>query len=570
MLRNFTKGYKTLSTILRPRVASGLYQSKTKNIWLRQSSSYITDDYIIKNPKEIHFPEENFFNFIEKEIAAYGDRLAMVDAISGSQMTYTELLMKSRQLSYFYKNNGYKQGDCVAIHVPNCIEYPVTALGTVAKGITLTTANPTYTAEELSNQLRNSNARILYTKSTLLDTARRAAENTNTDKLICIDETNCSDSGVLQFKDILKEGCVDEPVYVNAKDDVAYMMYSSGTTGLPKGVMMTHHNMICNTLQLADGVTPHKLTKALCVLPMFHIYGLVYIMFVHLVRGFTLYTLPSFDPETFLSALQNHKIEKVSTVPPIMLFLLNHPMVSKYDVSHLRNITVGAAPVDENVLNGFHKKFPNIHILQGYGMTESMVTHMQDENAQTTHKHGSAGTVVSGVEWKVQCLETGKALPAYEKGEVCTRGPQVMKGYHNNEEETKKCLSEDGWMRSGDLGYYDEDFHIFVVDRLKELIKCKGFQVAPAELEDLLHGHEDITDSCVIGVPDEKYGEVPRAFVVKKNESGLTEEDVYKFVNQNVSDHKQLRGGVKFVDALPRSPAGKLLRRVLKEEHASK
>ncbi|XP_057305313.1 uncharacterized protein LOC130642241 [Hydractinia symbiolongicarpus] len=379
------------------------------------------------------------------------------------------------------------------------------------------------------------------------------------------------------------------------------MMYSSGTTGLPKGVMITHYNMTSNILQNIDFIGEDTKTRSLCVLPLFHATGMLYEMLLHLVKGYTVYTLPSFDPQTFLSACQMYQVtcinmgisstsggvvdsplgsrgfdltlacwvESLLAVPPMILFLLHHPLVPNYDISSLQNVAVGAAPIDKNVLTEFTKKFPKILIQQGYGMTESLVTHSQADGA-ANHKYGSAGRVLSNTEWKVQCLETGKTLPAYHKGELYTRGPQIMKGYHNNEEETKKCLSEDGWLRSGDLGYYDEDFNIFIVDRLKELIKCKGFQVAPAELEDLLHGHEDITDSCVIGVPDEKYGEVPYAFVVKKIGSDLTEEDVHKFVNENVSDYKTLRGGVKFVDVLPRSPAGKLLRRVLKEEYASK
>ena len=299
---------------------------------------------------------------------------------------------------------------------------------------------------------------------------------------------------------------------------------------------------------------------------MFHIYGVDYINFLHLYQGATVVSLPSFDPAVFLSSIQKHNIEKVCIVPPILIFMVNHPIVDKFDLSAMRNATVGAAPADEALIKQFINKFPGTVLVQGYGSSEGLITHLQPVD-MTRHKPGSAGYGASHCDLKIHCIETGAALGPGEKGEVRLRGPQVMKGYYDNEEATANTINEEGWLCTGDLGYFDEEGNIFVVDRLKELIKYKAFQVAPAELEATLLTHAQIIDACVIGVPDADAGEVPRAYVVCAPDSTLNEEDVNAFMGEYLSPHKQLRGGIAFVDALPKSASGKLLRRVLLQEY---
>jgi len=359
----------------------------------------------------------------------------------------------------------------------------------------------------------------------------------------------------------------EKELTIDPVNDVAGLLYSSGTTGLPKGVMVTHHNITTNILQLLATCDESVMRQnILCVLPMFHVYGVAYINFFHMCHGATVVSLPGFDPVNYLTAIQNYKIEKLPIVPPIALFMLNHPIVDKFDLSSVHCVTVGAAPIDENVTKAFNKKFPKVLLTQGYGMTESLITHLQNEDA-ASHKPGSAGFVAKGIDWKIRCIETGDALGPNQKGEVCTKGPQGMKGYLKNPEATAGCLSEDGWLRSGDLGYYDEDGNIFVVDRLKELIKYNAFQIAPAELEDTLLSHPGINDSGVIGIPNERVGQVPRAYIVKAADSTITEEEVHAFFEERLSPHKQLRGGIVFVEVLPKSASGKLLRRVLLQEY---
>lgn len=526
---------------------------------------------IIKPEKHVEIPKEDLFTFFLKKTEGYADRVAMVDCISGDQMTFRELAKRSKQVASFFQEKGYQRTDHVTIHVPNCIDYPTVMLGTQASGMVFTTANPDATENELNTQLKYSESKVLFTNKSLLDSARKAVENTDVNYLVLMDDASCSDSGVLCLSDILENRENNNRrnnVYIDPANDIAALLYSSSATGVPKGVSISHRSMVANVLQVLDDITYKFQTDILCVLPMFHVYALQYVMFTHLCGGYTIHTLPSFTPETFLSAIEQYTIQKLPIVPPLALFLLNHPMVRGYDLSSLQNIMIGAAPVYENVINGFAKKFPNVILQQGFGLTEALITHIQAEDP-SSHRPGAAGKVMCNTEWKISCVNTGKALTAFEKGEVCLKGPTVMKGYHKDEEKTKACLSQDGWLRTGDWGYHDGEGRLFVVDRLNELIKYENVFIEPVELEDVLTSHEEIEDSCVVGVPNELCGEVPRAYVAKQENSTLTEADIQSFVDGIVSPHKKLRGGVKFVNSLPRSSSGKLLRHVLRHQYMS-
>eukprot|EP00111_Clytia_hemisphaerica_P021780 TCONS_00064045-protein len=442
-------------------------------------------------------------------------------------------------------------------------------LGALANGMAVTTVNPAYTAHEMHHQVKTSTPKVVITTAHLLDTARQASENSSIETMICLDDTSISDSGVVNMSDVLQNGDENFSTDLSAIDpekDIAFILYSSGTTGLPKGVMIEHHGMTSNVLQIRDFFGENMPKDILAVLPMYHIYGLNFILLTNLYHGNTVHSLPGFDPVQFLSCIQDNKVSRIPIVPPIALFMLNNPMVANYDLSHVKSVIVGAAPMDEEATKAFRRKFPTMILQQGYGMTESNITHLQP-NDESLHKAGSCGQTFADTEYKVVCLDSGEALGPYEQGEVYTRGRQQMLGYLDNEKATTETILEDGWLRSGDLGYYDDENNLFVIDRLKELIKYKGFQVAPAELEDLLISHENIVDSCVIGVPCERAGEIPRAYIVKKPGSDLTEDEVKDFVGERFSDHKHLRGGVQFVEQLPKSASGKLLRRVLKDQY---
>jgi acyl-CoA synthetase (AMP-forming)/AMP-acid ligase II len=337
--------------------------------------------------------------------------------------------------------------------------------------------------------------------------------------------------------------------------------YSSGTTGLPKGVMLTHRNMVANIVQ-TDGLEEINAEEVLiAILPFYHIYGMEVIMNISLWHGATVVTLPRFDLEQFLQTLQDYKVTRAHLVPPIVLALAKHPIVDKYQLS-LQRITSGAAPLSAELAEECATRL-NCIVKQGYGLTEtSPVTHI---NPDTNWKYGAAGVGIRNTETRIVAVETAKDLPVGERGEVWIRGPQVMKGYLNNNGATEITIDSEGWLHTGDIGYYDHEGFLYVVDRLKELIKYKGYQVPPAELEALLLTHPAVADAAVIPKPDEEAGEIPKAFVVLKAGHDAAAEDIMEFVAERVSPQKRIRA-LEFVDSVPKSASGKILRRVLIEQ----
>jgi acyl-CoA synthetase (AMP-forming)/AMP-acid ligase II len=333
--------------------------------------------------------------------------------------------------------------------------------------------------------------------------------------------------------------------------------YSSGTTGLPKGVMLTHHNLVSNILQSSIALDVGAEDTMLGVLPFFHIYGMVVIMNLGLHYGATIVTMPRFDLEQCLDAMQRHRISFANVVPPIVLALAKHPIVDNYDLSALRTVFSGAAPLGTEVAQAVATRLGCI-VKQGYGLTEtSPVTHaVRLGSAQTA----GIGPPLPNTESKVVDLATGEELGPDQEGEICIRGPQVMKGYLNRAEATAAMIDAEGWLHTGDVGYADAHGDFFIVDRVKELIKYKGMQVAPAELEAVLLTHPAIADAAVIPLRDEEAGEVPKAFVVLKGE--LSADEICRYVAERVAPYKRLRS-IEFIDQIPKSPSGKILRRVL-------
>jgi acyl-CoA synthetase (AMP-forming)/AMP-acid ligase II len=330
--------------------------------------------------------------------------------------------------------------------------------------------------------------------------------------------------------------------------------------------MLTHHNLVSNILQcseakFAPGIEIRPDDVLIGLLPFYHIYGMVVVMSWALYQGATIVTMPRFDMEQFLGLVQNHGITYTHLVPPIVLGLAKHPLVDKYDLSKLRTIISGAAPLSAE-LEAAVKARLGVIISQGYGMTEaSPVTHYRCYEPEGRPKPGSVGITVPNTESKVVDPATRAELGVNQEGELWVRGPQVMKGYLNNPAATANTVDGDGWLHTGDIAYGDEDGFFWIVDRLKELIKYKGLQVAPAELEALLLTHPAVMDAAVIGIPDDEAGELPKAFVVRKGE--VTETEIMEFVAANVAPYKRIRM-VQFIDQIPKSSSGKILRRMLK------
>jgi acyl-CoA synthetase (AMP-forming)/AMP-acid ligase II len=501
---------------------------------------------------DVVIPAVPLSDYVLGTIAAdHRHRAALVDAVSGRTITFGRLVDDVRRLAAGLARRGIGHGDVVAICSPNLPEYAVVFHAVSRLGAILTTVNPAYTAEEVAFQLRDAGACLLVTVGALVERARDAvAAAGGTVDIVTIDAVD----GVPSLESIAVDG--DPPLVAIDPADVVVMPYSSGTTGLPKGVMLTHRNLVANLAQI-DALESQELRAFAGVLPFFHIYGMVVIMNLALLRRATSVTLPRFELESFLRVLQDWPIALAHVVPPIAVALAKHPVVDRYDLSKVRWLFSGAAPLGPQLTEAVQTRL-GVRVRQGYGMTEaSPATHYTVPGGD---RAGKIGPLMPNTEGRIVDPETGADVGAGRPGEIWVRGPQVMKGYLNNPDATARTITADGWLRTGDIGVVDDDGYLEVVDRLKELIKVKGFQVAPAELEALLLKHPNIADAAVIPVLDDESGEVPKAIVVVREP--MSAGDVIAFVAAHVAHFKRVRH-VAFATAIPKSPSGKILRRVL-------
>ena len=519
---------------------------------------------IFRSPyPDVVIPEAALTAYVLRGAEEFAGKTALIDGPTGATTSYGELAGAIRRTAGALAARGFGKGDVLGIYSPNTVEYPIAFHGAAHAGGVVTTVNPHYTPAELASQLRDSGARFLVTTSDFLDNARAAAEDAGgIQEIFTFDET----PGATPWAALTEAPELAEGPEIDPGTDLVALPYSSGTTGGSKGVMLTHRNLVANMVQL-DGMESlsRGLTEddtVLAILPFFHIYGLLVIMNWALSHGARIVVLPRFELETFLGALQEHRVTYLHLVPPILLALAKHPVVDQYDLSSLDAINSGAAPLGEGLASAVEERLGCV-VGQGYGLTEtSPVTHHGPNQRRGQCPHASVGPCLPNTETQIVDVDSGAALGPGERGEVWIRGPQVMFGYLNRPDATAEMLDEDGWLHTGDIGYGDENGYFYIVDRLKELIKYKGFQVAPAELEALLLTHPRIKDVAVVRSPDPEAGEVPKAFVVADGE--LSAEDVMSFVAGKVAPHKKIRR-VEFVDEVPKSPAGKILRRVLVE-----
>ncbi|MGV9933381.1 4-coumarate--CoA ligase family protein [Streptomyces olivaceoviridis] len=496
--------------------------------------------------------------------ADFGDQPALIDGTDGTTLTYEQVDRFHRRLAAALAETGVRKGDVLALHSPNTIAFPTAFYAATRAGAAVTTVHPLATAEEFAGQLRDSAARWIVTVSPLLETARRAAELAGGVREIIV----CDGApGHRSLTDLLATAAPEPETGIDPAEDVAALPYSSGTTGTPKGVMLTHRQIATNLAQLEPAVPAGPGDRILAVLPFFHIYGLTALMNAPLRNGATVVVLPRFELETFLAVIEQHRITGLYVAPPIVLALAQHPAVSRYDLSSLKYVISAAAPLDARLAVACAERLGLPPIGQAYGMTElSPGTHVVPLDRLREAPAGTVGRLVAGTEMRIVSLDDpGEDLGTGEPGEILIRGPQVMKGYLGRPDATAAMIDADGWLRTGDVGFVDAGGWLFVVDRVKELIKYKGFQVAPAELEALLLTHPDIADAAVIGAYDEEGNEVPHAFVVRApTADGLTDHDVLRYVAGRVAPYKKVRR-VTFIGAVPRATSGKILRRQLRE-----
>lgn len=517
----------------------------------------------------------SLFNYVSANWEQYGDVIAIVDE-DDRKLSYSALFNEVERCAKALHDRGVKKGDMCLIQSPNTIAYVITFFALLRLGAVTTTMNPAYTGNELGHQLKDSKASWVFCSGEQLPVVREVRDDQDIffhqvfvwDSHL-LPENDSLRNGETLFNNVMAEATEAAPPTQISGDEIAALPYSSGTTGLSKGVMLSHNNIVANLCQMQALLQYRVGDRVLSALPLYHIYGLVVVMSLTLRMGATMILMRRFDFANFLKLTQAHRIQWLPIVPPVMVGLAKHPAVDKFDLSSVHTIICGAAPLSGEVAQQVFARFSSVDIRQGYGMTElSPVTHMSPPN---NTKYSSAGVMLPNTLAKIVNSETGAVITkCHERGELWIKGPQVMMGYLNNEEATRNTVDKDGYLHTGDVVEMDEEGFYCVVDRIKELIKYKGFQVPPAELEGILLLHDDIADCAVVPIPDGTSGELPKAFVVLKPGRQLSEEAVKDWVKAKVVYYKQLRGGVEFVDSIPKSASGKILRRVLKQKEAQK
>lgn len=528
---------------------------------------------IVTSPfEDVKIPTANVVEHVWKRSDEWIDKPVATCAVSGRSYTYGMMRMLiNRCAQALVSHCGLQQGDVVGLLLPNIPEYIIVCHGAMQAGLTVTFVNPLYTPDEVRRQFQNAGVKLTVTIPQLLEVATTVGPTLSDYKgTICVGGEHDPDNNVLGLQPLLMGGHTASLSGISPKE-LALLPYSSGTTGLPKGVMLSHWNLVANLAQgtidaLSDEFSDNEQDRVLSVLPFFHIYGFNSIMNNAIYRGTHLITMPKFTPEDYIKALVQFKPTMLFVVPSLLLFLASHPAVKMEHLASVKAVTSGAAPATEGLMQKFREKLgrKEVNIRQGYGMTESSPVTLLMPRLTPRSKIGTVGVLLPNTEAKIVSLQTSEVMPTHKPGELWVRGPQVMVGYLNNEKATSETLDEEGWLHTGDVAYYDEDGYFYIVDRCKELIKVKGNQVSPTELENLLLELPGVADVAVVGVPDTLAGEVPRAFVVRREGAKLSEDDVASHVNPKVAHYKKLSGGVKFVQMIPRNPNGKILRNELK------
>ncbi|XP_038901547.1 4-coumarate--CoA ligase 3 isoform X2 [Benincasa hispida] len=488
-----------------------------------------------------------------QKLSEVKDLPCLIVGSTGKSYSYSETHLFSRKAAATFSKLGVKKGDVIMILLQNSPEFIFSFMGSSMLGTVATTANPYYTAAEISKQLMASGAKFVVTYSQCVAKLRESGEDLT---IVTVDDPpeNC-----LSFSMVYDADENDVPFVEIDTNDAVSLPFSSGTTGLPKGVILTHKNMVSSVAQQVDGENPNLYLRrndiVLCVLPMFHIFSLSSIVLVSIRSGAALLLMEKFEIESLLRLIEKHGVTVATVVPPLVVALVKNPRAADFDLSSIRMVLSGAAPLRKELEEALMQRLPQAIFGQGYGMTEagpvlSMCSAFAKEPPMPT-KSGSCGRVVRNSDLKVIDPQTGASLSYNQSGEICLRGPQVMK------------VDVEGWLHTGDIGYIDDEDEIFIVDRVKEIIKFKGFQVAPAELETLLVTHPSIVDAAVVPQNDDVAGEVPVAFVVPSTHNELTEDAVKEFIAKQVVFYKRLQK-VYFVQTIPKSPSGKILRKELK------
>jgi acyl-CoA synthetase (AMP-forming)/AMP-acid ligase II len=557
------------------------------------ANSYSSQQVIMRSP--INMPELSS-DLVKKSLPVFllkdflsndkKDLEAIVDGSTGASVTYSDVFYNSCSLADSLNRLGVGKGDRVAIISPNHVHYLSAFLAVSLNEAISTCMNPLCSEPEISYQLEKTKAKLVLVHPMCVETVLKLVPK---ERIVLMDppagtpstSIDTKHDGLLRLSYLMGNTphaetlCRLEPPRDFDPHSLVTIPFSSGTTGRSKGVMLTHHNLTSNILQTMPfesqylrATTNQPRGTLLCPLPFFHIYGLTAGLLCCSYAGAKMVFMSTFDLKNYLELIVAHKVTRSFVVPPIVLALAKHPMVAQYDLSSLQSLMSGAAPLGQDIQVACAKRL-NCLVKQGWGMTETSPcgTITPDHMVTTVEAlQGTSGQLAPGTEGKIVDPLTGVDLPFTATGELLVRGPQIMKGYLDDLAATQACLTEDGWLHTGDIAHFDTNGWLYITDRMKELIKYKGMQVPPAELEAVIASMTAVKDVIVIPVLDEEAGELPRAYVVPQEGAQLTPEQIMSYVAERVAPYKRLRGGVRFVEAVPKSPSGKLLRRLMIEQ----
>ncbi|XP_013145736.1 PREDICTED: 4-coumarate--CoA ligase 1-like [Papilio polytes] len=550
--------------------------SKCTTISARRLNAWAKDGTIKSPFKSIEVPNCTLYEYIWQNLERWPERTVTVCATTGRGYTYEQAFKLSNTFAAnLRKKFRLRDGDTVAVMLPNIPDFPLVALGILEAGGIISTINPIYTPHEIQRQLLLSEAKAVVTISETVATVREAIQLAKLNIPIIAVKSNGESvpQGIVSFHELTEDVHIDKSCLKEVRrsiDDICFLPYSSGTTGLPKGVQLSSRNLIANCEQLNEPfIRCHNDTTAthqdaiMTVLPLFHIYGASVLMFHKMTQGIKLVTMAKFQPETFLNALQKYKTNIIFVAPPLVIMMATHPAGLPEKFQYLETIVNGAAPLAETDAERFISKSKRkLDFRQGYGLTET--SPVVTLTPRGLDNYGCVGYPIPNTDLKIVNSEM-KILGPNEKGELLVKGPQVMRGYKDNAAADKETFTEDGWFRTGDLAIADHTGNVSIADRLKELIKVKGFQVPPAELEAVLREHPDVNEAAVVGVPHPTKGESPKAFIVLKSNTNTSAKEISQFVDKKVASYKRIED-ITFIDSIPKSSAGKILRRELKEK----
>ncbi|KAK6159104.1 hypothetical protein DH2020_006418 [Rehmannia glutinosa] len=478
-----------------------------------------------------------------QNLSNHRSRPALINGATGEVFSHADVELTARRVAVGLHNLGIRKRHVIMLLLHNSPEFAFAFLAAAFIGATATTANPNYTAAEIKLQAQISKPTLIITHACYVEKVKRFADELGA-KIITIDPP--PSPKIIHFSELTKSDEKLLPAVEIHADDTAALLFSSGTTGLPKGVMLSHKNIVTCVAQKVDGENPNfhvdRRDLTVCVLPLFHIFSLIMVL-LNMRVGAAVLIVPKFEINLLMEQIQKYRVTIAPFVPPILLAIAKSPAAAAvFDLSSVRRVICGAAPMDKKLEGSAKAKLPNATIGQGYGMTEAGVISMCLGFAKKPFKFkpGSCGTVIRNYRMKIVDPSTGASLSRNQTGEICVRGDAVMKGYYNDSEATRRTIDNDGWLHTGDIGYVDDDDEVFIVDRLKELIKYKGFHVAPAELEALLIAHPSISDAAVVPMLDEAAGEVPVAFVVPANGSNISDQEIKQYISKQVVSQKSV------------------------------